>query len=59
MSLALAAAFTSAAVEEAEHAHVVNELPMSPVAFGVVAMVAWIVLLGITFCFRSVGTRHG
>ncbi len=44
-----------AAEEAAEH---VNELPVSPVIFGVVAFGALMAGLLFTFAFRSVGTRH-
>lgn len=37
----------------------VNELPMSPVAYGLIAVVVFAVLLGVTFAFRSVANRHG
>ncbi|ROP45843.1 hypothetical protein [Pseudokineococcus lusitanus] len=40
-----------------EH-HVVNELPMDPFFFGLTAFVALLVLLSVTFAFRSVGFRH-
>jgi hypothetical protein len=39
---------------ETEHA-----LPMDPWVFGVLAIVAFAVLLGITWSFKSVGQRHG
>lgn len=55
MSFTLAAAF---AAQAAEGEHVVNELPMPPIAFGVTALVIFAVLLLVTFSFRSVGTRH-
>lgn len=35
-----------------------HELPVPPWAFGVGALVAFLVLLLITFAFKSVGTRH-
>jgi hypothetical protein len=35
-----------------------RHLPMPPVAFGILALVGFIVLLGITFAFRSSGTKH-
>lgn len=43
------------AAEAAEHA---NELPFSPVVFGVGAFVGLVAMLLITYAFRSVGTRH-
>lgn len=51
LALALAAA-TSTADQE-------RELPMPAWAFGVLAIVTFAVLLGITYSFRSVGTKHG
>ena len=44
-----------AAVESAEVAH---ELPMAPVAYGIVAFGALLAMLGTAYAFRSVGTRH-
>ena len=44
-----------AAEEATEH---VNELPFSPVVFGVGAFVGLVAMLLITYAFRSVGTRH-
>lgn len=41
-----------------EAAETANRLPMSPVAFGLLAFGGLMVLLLITFAFRSVGTRH-
>jgi hypothetical protein len=40
-------------------APIVNELPMSPLGYGLLAIGTFAVLLAITFAFRSVGTRHG
>lgn len=37
---------------------VVNELPMSPLWFGLFALLAFAILLGVTFAFKSVHTRH-
>lgn len=45
----------AAAAEEGEH---LKELPIPPVAFGLLAVVAFAALLLVTFAFRSVGTRH-
>jgi hypothetical protein len=39
----------------AEHA---NQLPVSPVAFGLTAFGGLVALLLVTYAFRSVGTRH-
>ena len=44
-----------AAVESAE---VANELPMSPVLYGVVALGGLLAMLATAYAFRSVGTRH-
>jgi hypothetical protein len=41
--------------EGAEAAHV---LPVSPAAFGLLALGAFAVLLLVTFAFRSIGNRH-
>lgn len=49
------AALIAAAEEASEH---VNELPFSPVVFGVGAFVGLLALLLATYAFRSVGTRH-
>ncbi len=42
----------------AEEAEVVNHLPMAPELFGLVAFGSLMVLLAVTYAFRSVGTRH-
>ena len=42
----------------AEGSHTATELPLSAEAIGVLALVAFMVLLGITFAFRNVGSRH-
>ena len=58
MSVTLATVFTTAA-GAADHAGLRPvEMPMSAVAFGVTALVIWVVLLLVTFAFRSYGTRH-
>lgn len=36
----------------------VNQLPIPAEAFGLLAIVAFAVLLGVTFAFKSVHTRH-
>ncbi|MEJ5915280.1 hypothetical protein [Pseudokineococcus sp. 1T1Z-3] len=41
-----------------EH-EIVNELPMAPILFGVVAFAILITLLLVTYAFRSVGSRVG
>jgi hypothetical protein len=35
-----------------------NELPLSPEMFGVVALVAFIALLGLTWTFRGSSNKH-
>ena len=42
----------------AETAEQTRDLPMPPWAYGVLALVSFAVLLGITFAFRSVGVHH-
>lgn len=39
-------------------AHAVNELPIPPEAYGLIAFAGLMALLFVTFAFRSVGTRH-
>ncbi|SDS37064.1 hypothetical protein [Paraoerskovia marina] len=41
-----------------EGAEAVNELPISPIMFGVLGFTALVSLLLVTYAFRSVGTRH-
>lgn len=41
-----------------EGAHVVNEIPMAPVLYGVVVFAAFVVLGLVTFSFRDVANRH-
>jgi hypothetical protein len=49
----------SAVVQAAEEgAGVVNELPIPPLAFGLLAFGGLVALLLVTYAFRSVGTRH-
>lgn len=49
----------TAIVATAEGAgHVVNELPMPPIAFGAIAMVIFVALGIATFSFRDVANRH-
>ncbi|MDN4476720.1 hypothetical protein QQX09_12735 [Demequina sp. SYSU T00192] len=38
--------------------HVVNELPISAPAIGLLAFTGLMALLFVTYAFRSVGTRH-
>ncbi len=35
-----------------------RHLPMPAIGFGILALVVFIVLLGITYAFRSSGTKH-
>jgi hypothetical protein len=51
--LALALVAATATAEET------RELPMPPWAFGVTAIVVFAVLLGLTYSFKSAGTKHG
>ncbi|KAB1656787.1 hypothetical protein F8O01_08990 [Pseudoclavibacter chungangensis] len=46
----------TAAAEEGHH--VVNELAMPPVMFGVIAMVLFLVLTWVTFLARNSANRH-
>lgn len=39
-------------------AEVVNELPIEPTAYGVIAFCILMASLVVTYAFRSVGTRH-
>ena len=43
---------------DAESAEIATELAMEPIWFGVIALIAFLVLLLVTFAFRSVHTRH-
>ena len=52
---ALVPALLSAA-EQAQETH--RELPMPPIAYGLIALGVAFVLLMITVAFRSVGKRH-
>jgi hypothetical protein len=49
------AALIAAAEQTAEHT---NELPFSPVVFGVGAFAGLVAMLLVTYAFRSVGSRH-
>jgi hypothetical protein len=44
-----------AAAENGEHK---TELPVSPLTFGISALVIFFVLLGITWTFRNVAHKH-
>lgn len=48
---------TIIAAAEAGH-EVVNELPIPPVAYGIIAFAGLMGLLFVTYAFRSLGTRH-
>ncbi|MGM0384644.1 MAG: hypothetical protein ACQERF_01485 [Actinomycetota bacterium] len=37
---------------------IVNQLPVHPVMYGVIALVVLLFLLLVAYAFRSVGTRH-
>lgn len=41
-----------AAADDGGH-HVVNELPFEPIIFGVIAIVAFLALLGLLYAFRN------
>lgn len=41
-----------------ETEHVVNELPMPSIMFGVIAMIIFIFLGAVTFTYRDVANRH-
>lgn len=41
-----------------EHSETVTQLPIPAVGFGLLAFGALMALLGVTYAFRSVGTRH-
>ena len=49
-------ALLSAAAEAAEEHQ--NELPIPPLAFGLLAFTSLMALLFVAFAFRSVGSRH-
>jgi hypothetical protein len=51
----IGAILASGAAEGSEHA---NSLPMSPLAYGLIALGSLLALLLVTWAFRSVGTRH-
>lgn len=36
----------------------VTELPIEPLAYGGITLVALLALLGVTYAFRSAGNRH-
>ncbi|MFB9378235.1 hypothetical protein ACFFKU_08730 [Kineococcus gynurae] len=51
-------ALAASAANQAEEAHAGVDLPMAPVAFGIVAICILMGMLIATMGFRSVGTRH-
>lgn len=48
----------TAALLLAEGEEIVNELPVAPIVYGIVAFAVLMSLLVVTFAFRSVGSRH-
>ncbi|WP_336659263.1 hypothetical protein [Leucobacter sp. USHLN153] len=48
---------TIAAAAEEGH-HVVNELPMPPVLYGIIVFGIFVVFAGVVFSFRDVANRH-
>jgi hypothetical protein len=46
------------AAARAETAEPKRHLPMPPEAFGILAIVVFLILLAITWAFRSSGTKH-
>ena len=46
------------AAAQSETAEPQRHLPMPPEAYGVLALVVFLILLGITWAFRSSGTKH-
>ncbi len=48
----------SALVLAAANAEVVNELPIAPSGYGIIAFTVLMASLIVTYAFRSVGTRH-
>lgn len=48
----------AALIAAEEAGEIVNQLPMPPEMFGLAAFGGLVVLLAVTFAFRSVGTRH-
>ena len=46
------------AAAQAETAEPQRHLPMPPEAYGVLALVVFLILLAITWAFRSSGTKH-
>ncbi|WP_286217442.1 hypothetical protein [Paraoerskovia sediminicola] len=49
---------SAALIAAEEAAEVASEGGISPVLLGVLAFVGLVALLGVTYAFRSVGTRH-
>lgn len=48
----------TALVAAEEGGHVVHELPMPPIAYGIVVFAIFVVFSVITFSFRNVANRH-
>lgn len=49
---------TTIVVAAEEGHHVVNELPMPAILYGVIAFVTFTALAGVVFSFRDVANRH-
>ncbi|MGP7961233.1 hypothetical protein ACTVCO_10570 [Sanguibacter sp. A247] len=47
-----------ASVLRASESTVVTELPIPPIAYGLLTLAALLALLLVTFAFKSSGTRH-
>ncbi len=47
-----------ASVLRASESTIVNELPIPPIAYGLLVFAALMSLLLVTFAFKSSGTRH-
>ena len=58
MSIQALAQYALTATENAQIAEHARELPMPPLAFGIVTMCILMSLLLITFGFRNTGSRH-
>jgi hypothetical protein len=51
-------ALHAVAAAQAETAELPRHLPMPPAAYGILALVVFLILLAITWAFRSSGTKH-
>lgn len=49
---------SSLVVMAAEQTEVVNQLPMPPIMYGVIAFAIFIFLLLVTYAYRNIYTRH-